>query len=93
MSSCLFATGRDAVKGVRQQVIDFLAPVDGRPAAVDLVQGGVGVAHPLHQPLEFAIAQQVVASQVPSYNRIMYSMSAVRDQTREAQTASSLSKP
>lgn len=51
----------DAVKRVWQQVIDLLPLLDGWAAAVDLVQGGVGVVHPLHQPLELAVAYQVVA--------------------------------
>lgn len=49
-------TRYDAVKGMRQQVIDLLPLVDRRAAAVDLVQGGVSVVHPLHQPLELAVA-------------------------------------
>lgn len=51
----------DAVKRVWQQVIEHLPLVNGWRAAVDLVQGGVGVVHPLHQPLELAVAYQVVA--------------------------------
>lgn len=52
---------------MRQQVVDLLPLVDGRPAAVDLVQGGVGVVHPLHQPLQLTIAQQVVATQISTH--------------------------
>lgn len=57
----------DAVKRVRQQVVDLLALVNGRPAAVDLVQGGVGVVHPLHQPLELTVTYQIVAPQIPTW--------------------------
>lgn len=56
----------DAVKGVWQQVIDLLPLLDGWTAAVDLVQGGISVVHPLHQPLELAVAYQVVAPKIPT---------------------------
>lgn len=57
----------DAIKRVWQQVVDLLPLVNGRSAAVDLIQGGVSVVHPLHQPLELAVAYQVVAPQVTSH--------------------------
>lgn len=56
----------EAVKRVRHQVVDFPPLVDRRPAAVDLVQRGVGVVHPFHQPLELAVTYEVVASQIPA---------------------------
>lgn len=62
----------DAVKRVWQQVIDLLPLVNGRTAAVDLVQGGIGVVHPLHQPLELAVTYQVVASQIPTHQIYYY---------------------
>lgn len=59
--SCHHTWG-DAVKGVRQQVVEPLALVHGWAAAVDLIQCGVGVMHPLHQPFQLAVAYQVVAA-------------------------------
>lgn len=47
---------------MRQQVVEPLPLVDGGTAAVDLVQRGVGMVHPLHQPFQLAVAYQVVAA-------------------------------
>lgn len=52
----------DAVKGVWQQIVEFFPLVHGWTTAVDIIQCGIGVVHPLHQPLEFAVAYQVVAT-------------------------------
>ena len=51
-----------AVERVWQQVIDLLPLVNGWAAAVDLVQGGVSLVNPLHQPLELAVTNQVVST-------------------------------
>lgn len=65
-----------AVKRVWQQVIDLLPLVNRWAAAVDLIQSGISVVHPLHQPLELAVTHQVVASQIP----------ASRHESRQRQT-------
>jgi len=78
-SECYFNdTCYDAVERLWQQVIDLLPLVSGWPAAVDLVQGGVGVVHPLHQPLEIAVAYQVVATQISTRTGGPHGTSVVR---------------
>ncbi len=62
----VYDTCGDTVKRVWQQVIELLPLLNGWTAAVDLVQGGVCMMHPLHQPLELAVAYQVVAPQIPA---------------------------
>lgn len=57
----------DAVKRVRQQVVEPLPLVAGRTTAVDVIQRGVGMVHPLHQPFKLAIANQVVATKISTY--------------------------
>lgn len=58
----MYCTCSDAVERLWHQVIELLALLTGRAAAVDLVQGGVGVVHPLHQPFQLTITYQVVAT-------------------------------
>lgn len=60
-------TCSDTVEGVRQQVVDQLPLLERRPAAGDLIQGGVGLMHPLHQPLQLAVTSQAVPSQVATH--------------------------
>ena len=54
----------DAVEGLGGQVVDLLVQQGLWALAVDLVHGGVGVDHPLHQPLELTVADELVPPQV-----------------------------
>lgn len=50
----------DTVKGVWQQVIQSLALVYWWTTAVDVIQSGIGLMHPLYQPFELTVTYQVV---------------------------------
>lgn len=54
----------DAVEGRSDKVIDVLVLVGNRAFTVDLVHGGIGVEHPLNQPLQFIVTHELVAPQV-----------------------------
>lgn len=63
-SHLLYCTCGDAVEGLRHQIVDPLVQLRGGALAIDLIHGGVGAVNPLHQPLEFAAAGELVAPQV-----------------------------
>lgn len=52
---------------MRQQVVELLPLVNGWAAAVDLIQCGIRMMHPLHQPFQLAVTYQVVATQIPTF--------------------------
>lgn len=58
----------DAVEGLRHQIVDLLVQLRGGAFAVNLVHGGVGAVDPLHQPLQLAVTDELIPSQVPEEN-------------------------